>query len=194
MDKRTWLAALALLAASGAAQAGGSVSGAIGWRQLRGAQWDRLGADGQPLAGMLADIRIGQTPLYGLVGVQVSSRELDDRPEYGFYDGSIAAVDFSAGLKLMRPQGLFRPYLAAGVTSTGVAIEYEDDYHDDHDDSDQAFGYFVAGGAQFRVARHFVAGFDLRWILGTEQVDLDGLRDDADSFVAAATFGYAWGE
>jgi opacity protein-like surface antigen len=183
-----------LLAGAGTAQAGGSISGAVGWRQLGGDQWREFGAEGQPLFGVLADIRIGQTPLYGFAGVQASARSLDDRPEYGFYDGSIAVVDVSLGLKLMRTQGLFRPYAAAGVTSSGVAISYEDEYHDDYDDSDQAFGYFVGGGAQFRVARHLVAGLDLRWIVGTEQLDLDGVRDDADAFVGAVTFGYAWGE
>jgi len=194
MNKHKWLVAAALLAACGTAQAGGSVSGALGWRHLSGGVWDRFGADSQPLVGVLADVRIGQTPLYGVLGVQVSARELDDRPQYDFYDASISTADVSLGLKLMRPQGMFRPYVSAGVTSVGVAVEYEDSFHDDYDDSDQAFGYFVSSGAQFRIARHFVAGLDLRWILGTEQVDLDGLRDNANSFTAAATFGYVWGE
>src|SRR3546814_7880832 len=39
-------------------------------------------------------------------------------------DGVAAVFDLAVGLKLMARQGMFRPYAAAGLTSTGVAVSY----------------------------------------------------------------------
>src|SRR3546814_2859460 len=86
----------------------------------------------------------------------------------------------------MARQGMFRPYAAAGLTSTGVAVSYDDEDGDESDDSDQTFGYFVGAGGQFHIGRHFVTGIDARWILGTDKLDFDGPHEDADSFVAMA--------
>ncbi|MGH8447464.1 MAG: outer membrane protein [Solimonas sp.] len=186
-----------LLAAAGTAQAGvfanGSVSGGFGWRHLDGAQWKAFDSDSQPAFGVLADVRLGQTPLYATLAMQLSVSDFERR-DYGVYDGTLALFDVGAGLKLMRTQGLFRPYAGIGVASTGVGVSYEDSNHDDQDDNDQSFGYFVSAGAQFHVMPHFLVGLDARWMLGTETMDLDGVRDDADSFTALLTFGYAWGQ
>lgn len=180
-----------LLGASGAAQAGGSVSGGIGWRQLAGGDWHDIGADSQPALGVMADIELGHSPLYASVSGQVSASDTDDDV---IDDGAVAVFDLAIGLKLMARQGLFRPYAEAGLTSTGVAISYDDDYGDDHDDSDQSYGYFAGFGGQFHIARHFVAGIDARWVLGTGKLEFDGPHENANSFVAMASFGFAWGE
>lgn len=55
------------------------------------------------------------------------------------------------------------------------------------------FGYYVGGGAIFRMAQHFNIGVDVRWIRGTD-VELFGVEGDADSFVTTALFGYGWGD
>lgn len=188
------VAAALLLGLSGVAQAGGSVSGGIGWRHLESGDWKAIGAESQPTLGVLADIQLGHSPLYATISGQVSATDTDDDV---VDDGVVAVFDLAIGLKLMAQQGSFRPYAEAGLTSTGVALSYDDDYDgDDRDEDDQTYGYFLGFGGQFRISRHFVAGIDARWVLGTDKLDFGdaGYAKNANSFLAMATAGFAWGE
>src|SRR3546814_10241753 len=127
----------------------------ICWRHLGGSDWRAIGAESQPTLGVLTDIELGHSPLYATVSGQVSASDIDD----DIVDDGVAAVfDLAVSLKLMARQGMFRPYAAAGLTSTGVAVSYDDEDGDESDDSDQTFGYFVGAGGQFHIGRHFVTG------------------------------------
>src|SRR3546814_3670469 len=109
----------------------------ICWRHLGGSDWRAIGAESQPTLGVLTDIELGHSPLYATVSGQVSASDIDD----DIVDDGVAAVfDLAVGLKLMARQGMFRPYAAAGLTSTGVAVSYDDEDGDERDDSDQTFG------------------------------------------------------
>lgn len=188
--RRICTAAFALLALglSGVAQAwSGNVNASVGGRMLDEDDWSPL--DEQPALGVLADFQIADLPLYAAVGLQVSAEEDDD----GTRETVAAISDFSAGLKVMPASGVFRPYAGAGFTSVGVSVEIEDDVFGDDDDDDQSFGYYLGGGAIFRVTTHFNIGVDMRWIRGTD-IELFGVEGDADSFVATALFGYGWGD
>lgn len=194
MRQLPFIAALAALAFAGAAQAGGSVSGGLGWRHFSGAQWGVYDVRSQAAAGVLADLRLGALPLYATGSVQISA-DTFDRPELGVYDGSFSAVDLAVGLRLMRPQGLFRPYVGAALAGTSVSVSYEDDYHHDYEDDDQSFGYVVSTGAQFHLRHHLVAAVDARWLLGSDEMSFDnGIREHANSFTGMLSFGYAWGD
>lgn len=184
--------AVLLLAVSGVASAAGSVSGGFGWRQLGDKRWDRLGVDSQVAVQLSADIQLGASPWYVNVGALLSAEDFET-PSQNIYDGEIAVVDLSVGIKWMPDTGALRPYLAGGLASTGIALEYEDQYNDDYDDSDQSFGGFIGAGAQLRVTRRLVGTLNLRWLLATETVEVGGIRGDVDSFSALLGFGYAWG-
>lgn len=181
-----------LLAAGDAASAAGSVSGGFGWRQLDDKRWERLGVDSQAAVQLNADVRLGASPWYVNVGALLSADDLE-APSQNVYDGEIAVVDLSAGLKWMPDTGMLKPYLEGGLASAGIALEYEDSSNDDVDDSDQSFGGFVGTGAQLRVSRHLVGTLSLRWLFGTEAIEVGGIRGDLDSFSALLGFGYAWG-
>lgn len=182
--KKTCLGML-LLGAAGVVQAGGNVNGTVGIRSLDKDTWGPI--EHQPTFGVLADFQIASLPLYAAVGAQISVGNDDDEPT----EITAAIADFSAGLKVMPTTGVFRPYIGAGVVSVGVSVDREGGGLDD-DDSDRSFGYYLSGGALFRVGSHFNLGFDLRWIGGTKG-ELFGIEADADSFVASALIGYGWG-
>ena len=174
-----------ILAAGSAARADGDVVGAIGFRSLSGDLWgsDFLDSDSQLALGVFADFGLGELPLYIATGLQVSA---DDGGEGGY---SAAVVDLSVGLKLMATEGAVRPYVGAGVASVGASI----DTGFFSDDDDQSYGYYLGGGALFRIKRHFTLGIDLRYIGGTD-IELLGVKDDADSVTATALIGFSWGD
>ncbi len=174
-----------VLAASGAAHADGDVVGAIGVRSLSGDLWgaDFVDSDRQVTLGVFADFGLGDLPLYVATGLQVSA---DDGGEGGY---STAVADLSVGLKLMATAGSVRPYVGAGIASVGATI----DTGFFGDDDDQSFGYYVGGGALFRIGGHFTLGMDLRYIGGTD-IELLGVKGDADSVTATALIGYSWGD
>lgn len=188
-----FIAALSALVSTGLAQAGGSVSGGLGWRHLDGSQWGIYDVRSQAAVGVLADVRLGELPLYATGSVQLSGDDFD-RPDLGVYDGSFSAIDVAIGLRLMRPDGLFRPYVGAALAGTSVYVSYEDSYHYDHDDDEQSLGYAVSTGAQLHFAHHLVVSVDARWLLGTDEMSFDnGIREHANSFTGLLGFGYAWG-
>lgn len=172
-----------MLAASGAARADGDVVGAIGVRSLSGDLWSNLDSDNQLALGVFADFGLGDLPLYIATGLQVSA---DDGGEGG---DSTAVADLSVGLKLMATEGAIRPYVGAGIASVGASI----DTGFFADDDDQSYGYYLGGGALFRINRHFTLGMDLRYIGGTD-IELLGVKGDADSVTATALIGYSWGD
>ncbi|WP_028008892.1 outer membrane beta-barrel protein [Solimonas flava] len=187
-----FIAALSALTLAGLAQAGGSVSGGLGWRHLDGSQWAVYDVRSQAAAGVLADVQLGELPLYATGSVQISADDFD-RPDLGVYDGSFSVIDAAVGLRLMRPEGLLRPYVGAALAGTSVYVSYEDDYHHDHDDNEQSLGYVLSTGVQLHFARHLVAAFDARWMLGTDEMSFDnGIREHANSFTGLLSFGYAW--
>ncbi len=173
-----------MLAASSAARADGDVVGAIGFRSLSGDLWGNNYADSdtQLALGVFADFGLGELPLYIATGLQVSA---DDGGEGG-YDSAI--VDLSVGLKLMATEGAVRPYVGAGIASVGAAID-----SGFIDDDDQSYGYYLGGGALFRIGGHFTLGIDLRYTGGTD-IELFGVKGDADSVTATALIGYSWGD
>jgi opacity protein-like surface antigen len=171
-----------MLAASSAARADGDVVGAIGFRSLSGDLWSDLDSDNQLALGVFADFGLGDLPLYVATGLQVSG---DDGGEGG---RSAAVVDLSVGLKLMATEGAIRPYVGAGIASVSAAIDTGF-----YDNDDQSYGYYLGGGALFRINRHFTLGMDLRYTGGTD-IELFGFKGDADSVTATALIGYSWGD
>ncbi|HEX4895996.1 MAG TPA: outer membrane beta-barrel protein [Solimonas sp.] len=191
------LIALALLAASGAAAADGSLRGLVGTRQLSGNTWEAFDADRQTAFGLQGDLAIGQGPLHLSATLFASGRsEDDDRIINGVPvdESSVSVVDLAVGLKLMPRAGQLRPYAGLGLSSTGVAAEYEDEFGDDEDDSDQTFGYYLNAGLDIAITRRFHAGLDLRWLRGFDEVELFGLVDEVDSVGVSGTFGWVWGK
>jgi opacity protein-like surface antigen len=177
---RKWIAT-ALLAACAPAFAGGDVLGLIGQRSLNDEQWERIEQEQQTLFGVAANFTFGPAPV-GLAVAMHASAEDEDGLE-------TAVVDFSVGGQFMPTRGAFRPFAGAGVASVGVAV-------DDNfgvDESDQSFGYYVNGGALYRLSRHFSIGAELRWLGGTD-LEIEGVEFNADSFSAAFMIGGSWGE
>ncbi len=172
-----------IFAAAGVAHAGGDVVGAIGVRSLSGQLWNNLDSETQVALGVFADFELGNRPLYITTGLQVSA---DDGAEGG---STVAVADLSVGLKLMPAKRAFRPYIGAGVASVGASIETDFS----GDDDDQSFGYYVSGGALFRIGSHFTLGLDLRYLGGTD-ISLFGVSGDGDSVTATALIGYGWGD
>ncbi|MEQ1801082.1 MAG: outer membrane beta-barrel protein [Gammaproteobacteria bacterium] len=179
---RRGVGAALLLAASGAAYADGDVVGVLGVRSLQDDLWD--GLDNQVAFGVTADFGLGELPLYLATGLVVS---VDDGGE-GFGDATGAVADLSVGLKLMPTEGNIRPYIGAGIASVGASIDT-----DFGDDDDQSFGYYIGGGALFRIGGHFTLGVDVRYLGGTD-IELFGFEGDADSLTATALIGYSWGD
>jgi opacity protein-like surface antigen len=171
------------MTASGLAQADGNVVGVLGVRSLQDDLWD--GLDSQVAFGVLADFGLGDLPVYLSTGLIVS---VDDGGE-GFDDATAAVADLSVGLKLMPTDGNIRPYIGAGIASVGASIDT--DFFGD--DDDQSFGYYVNGGALFRIGGHFTLGVDVRYLGGTD-IELFGFQGDADSLTAMALIGYSWGD
>lgn len=195
MKSKRWVCGLLLLSMAGAAQAGGNVVASLGMRTLSHDSWESEDIDQQPTIGVLADIQIADLPLHVALGVQVSANS--DETSTTEITGSVA--DFSLGLKLMPASGVFRPYVGIGVASVGAAIEIDDDFLGDDDDSDQAYGWYAGGGALFRITKHLNVGLDLRWVRsGDLEARLDDfgttVESDGDSFVATALIGYGWGD
>ena len=172
-----------ILAASGVAYGDGNVVGAIGVRSLTGDLWSDLDNDNQLAIGVSADFGLGEIPLYISTGLQVSVGD------GGEGDSTASVADLSVGLKLMPTEGAMRPYVGAGVASVGASIDT--DFFGD--DDDQSFGFYVGGGALFRIGSHFTMGVDLRYVGGTD-IELFGVEGDADSVTATALFGYSWGD
>ncbi len=174
-----------MLAASSAAHADGDVVGAIGFRSLSGDLWGNnfVDSDNQLALGVFADFGLGDLPLYIATGLQASA---DDGGEGGY---SAAVVDLSVGLKLMATEGAVRPYVGAGIASVLASI----DTGFFADDDDQSYGYYLGGGALFRIKHHFTLGIDLRYIGGTD-IELLGVNGDADSVTANVLIGYSWGD
>jgi opacity protein-like surface antigen len=142
-------------------------------------------------SGVSADFELGHLPLYVAAGVLVSGDDGGDAvaQEQFLGDTTAAVADMSVGLKLMPMHGTIRPYVGAGIAS--VAATVDTDFLGDEDD--QSFGYYVNGGALFRIGKHFTMGIDLRYVGGTD-IRLFGDDGDADSLTATALFGYAWGQ
>lgn len=186
-----------LLAVSGAAQAGPTVRGVIGARTLDGQTWEAFDADRQTAFGVQGDFPVGAGPLHLHASLLASGRSEDeDRVVNGVPvdESSVSVVDLALGLKLMPRVGTLRPYAAAGFSSTGVGAEYEDEFGNDEDDSDQAFGYWAALGGDLLLGERFHVGVEARLLRGFDEVELFGFEDEIDSLSVLGSFGYRWGD
>lgn len=195
MQRISWSSALAaaLVFSNTAAHAwSGQVMGSLGYRLLGENDWGQF--DQQPAIGIHADFKIGDSPLYATTSLILSADDddfyTDSAPSY-YVEQTVAVADLSVGLKFMPRFGDVSPYIGGGLGSVGVSYATEINGEDD-DDSDSS----VAGWAAVGIVAHFgqfVAGLDVRRLMGTE-FNYGYGTFDADGTTISMMFGWAWGE
>jgi hypothetical protein len=163
-----------LLVYGQASYGAGNVNFTAGVRQLDKNQWAPV--DKQPSLGVLTDFSLSDLPLYASIGLQASNKNSG-----GFDSASI--VDLSAGMKVMPLSGAFRPYFGAGVA---------DVYSRWGSIHNSSIGYYIGGGAIYRIGGHFNLGADLRMLRGTKASGAWGAIGDANSYVGSVLMGFGW--
>jgi opacity protein-like surface antigen len=173
------LMAVIALVAGNALAADGNVNFILGQRNLSDEVWEFVDLDSQPLFGVNADFGGEGWPVHVAVGVNISADTSGDL--------TAAIADLSVGgLWVPRKGKTVRPYLGAGVSTVGVAID--DDFDDE---TDQSFGFYANGGVFFRLGSHFNIGADLRMVRGTS-FEVLGAEFDADYVQLGLLLGVGW--
>ncbi len=180
------LCVLLLATTAAPALADGAINGMIGGRTMNNENfWDPL--EHQASLGVMADVAMGPVlPLWWSASGVYSGNQKGDVPN----DISADIAEVTLGLKLMPRNGLVRPYLGVGALRNWSSLSAQDNTISD---SDASRGWYVDGGAQFRVGSHFDVALNLRWVKDT-QLMLYGVEGDADGRMLTVGAGYAWGD
>jgi opacity protein-like surface antigen len=180
------LVALLLAGIAAPALADGAVNGMIGGRTMNDENyWGPLEHNGS--FGVVADLSMGPAlPVWWTASAVYSGNQKGDAPN----EVSSDVGEVTAGLKLMPRNGLVRPYAGVGVLRNWSSISSQDNTVSD---SDTSRGWYVDGGAQFRITRHVDLLLNLRWIKDTRIV-LYGVEGDADGRMLTIGAGYTWGD
>ena len=178
-----FLMALVALLAGNALAADGNVNFVLGQRNLSHDLWDFESLDSQPAFGVNADFGGEDWHVHFAVGLNLSADTGGDV--------TVAVADISFGaLWLPRKGKLVRPYLGAGISSVGIAVD--DDFDDE---TDQSIGFNVNGGVYFQIGSHFNIGVDLRLLEGTSfelPAIVPGFEFDADYLQLGLLLGVSW--
>lgn len=182
---RRWLApSLALVLLATAARAGGNTNFVLGPRALDAGFWDPV--DGQQAVGVTVDFHQRGWPVGLEAGFQVSG----DDTEVGTVDvkGGVAELSFGIN-KTWDHVGRASPFIGGGIAS--VVAAYELDGSTVGDDDDGSLGFYVHGGAFWRLGRRFNIGVDARLLGGTD-VTLLGTSGDANYSQVGLVLGWGW--
>jgi len=178
---------LILLLVATAAHAGGNANFLLGQRNMN--DKDTFKQDGLDLSSPTsfgADIDFGgkDWPVNLVAGLHVSAEQ--DTDAAGF-DVTVAIADVAFGVNwTIVKDGKVRPYLGAGLSSVGVAVDDDVD-----DDADQSLGYWAHGGVLFRLGSRLNIGLDARILRGTDLTVFD-TDFDADYEQYSAFLGFGW--
>ncbi len=137
----------------------------------------------------------------GVIGVQFSQQRADwavgweagllisaDSDDGQGFDVDVATAELYGGVRKSFGSGVVRPYVGAGLSLIGVAVDVE---VLDDDDDDSALGFYAHGGVDFQITPLFSLGLDVRGLLGAD-VELFGADIDTDylQFALAAGFSF----
>lgn len=106
-------------------------------------------------------------------------------------------VEGAVGVRKIWRAGGARPYLGAGFSVVGAAIEIEDDVFGNFEGDGTGFGPWAGAGVFWRLGSRFNLGFDVRWNRAQVDIDLDdggGTIEDVDvgGVSYALTLGFGW--
>ncbi|HZP13294.1 MAG TPA: porin family protein [Nevskiaceae bacterium] len=173
---RAVLIAVIGLAPASSFAAGANITGTVGFRQLSN-DWEPT--ETHAMGGVLADFSMWDAPLHIELGVR-------DSGDSSTRDGDrykLNVADFMAGVAVIPDYGYVRPYVSFGL----AAVEAEATLNGDRE-SDNSVGWYIGGGALWRLTPNFDLGVDGRYIGGTDVFN----EADVNNFTVALRVGYGW--
>jgi len=173
------------LLAGGVLEAAGNANFILGQRSFRDDVFELFDQDQQSLFGANIDFGGQSWPVHMVVGLHLSAESTTVLDET--IDTAVADLSFGAVWYPMKGSTT-RPYLGAGVSSLGVAV---DDGFDTEDD--QTFAAYINGGVFWRLGRRFNIGLDLRVSRGGE-VTLFAIPIETDYEQLGLILGFGWGD
>ena len=156
--------------------AGANITGTVGFRQLSN---DWQPTDTHAMGGVLADFSMWDAPLH----IELGARDSGDSSSRDGDRYKLNVADFMAGIAVIPDYGYVRPYLSFGM----AAVQAEATLNGDRQ-TDSSVGWYIGGGALWRLSPNFDLGVDGRYIGGTSVFD----NADVNNFTVALRIGYGW--
>jgi len=162
----------------------------FGYRVLDDGDWP-LSADHQLIA-FEYDHGPKRWPVHLSIGFSVSSGS--DMDANGFIRNDMSVAEITVGAKRFWKVGATsRPYVAGGVSWIWNAHFEISPIRPEYQINDSSLGYYVAGGALWRVGKKINLGVDVRLLRGANATFTQG-EGSLDSEQIGFVIGFNWGK
>jgi len=189
----TALAALALAGSTpAAARYHGNLNLFVGEKFLDKHDWEPVDQQGE--LGLMLAFGIEHAPVHFAMDVLYS--QADDVVASGFLgpvDVSAKSREYALGVRKVWERGTFQPFVGAGGCLIAVDLDFDaNGFHPSY--SDNAYGLWVEGGLQWRLAGHLNLGLDVRFSHADARFSRNGVPVDvaAGGLHAGLLIGYGW--
>ncbi len=158
----------------------GNVNFLLGQQSMTDDDWEDTEVDDQILLGVNVDLQI---PIPFVPGVEFGILQAQETGHIGPTDIDATVVDLFLGVNKTWSIGPAHPFIGGGITRRSADVDIEDF----DDDSDADIGFYIHGGAFWRVGTKMNLGLDFRYTKAEVDIFDDSLN--ADSFTISAIIG-----